>query len=113
MQKVFHVLLGAALASLTACQVHSMETPTADQVKAIRILEKPDVSTLEVLGHVDNCIEVAASESDPEEVAREALVATAIRRFPNTGVMFAVDVRSSGRENCYCVSGIAARRKGG
>ena len=112
MLKVSNVLLGAALLALAACQVHSMEPVSPEQVKAVRILEKPDVSTLDIYGHVDTCFEISKSAADPEQAARDALVAAALREFPDTGVLFMVKIDKSDTAHTYCASGIAARRKG-
>ena len=106
-------LLFGTLATSTGCYQGVQPWPSVDEVKAVRVLEQPDPRTLEIYGHVEARRTVAPADwRQAEEMTIENLKAAALRRFPNTAVLFEVHVFAADDSNSYTASGIAARRRG-
>ena len=102
---------GVVIASTSGCM--TITQPSVEDVKSIRIIEKPDLQTLDIYGHV--LVDWTAAEygqRDAEESAIEALKAQALRLYPETTLLFYLDLRKSDNSRTYQASAIAGRRKG-
>lgn len=108
-------MLGLGLASLTAsgCYLGGQPWPSADEAKAIRVLEQPDPRTLEIFGHVTTDRTIAPEDwQQAEEYTIEKLKYEALRRHPDTTVLFEVYVMPGDDAETFRASAIAARRRG-
>jgi len=106
-------LMFGMLASSGGCYLGVQPWPSVDEVKAVRVLEQPDPRTLEIYGAVEVSRTVAPEDwRQAEEMTIENLKAAALRRFPNTAVLFEVHVTPGDDTHSFDATGIAARRRG-
>ncbi len=104
---------GAALLALalTGCMTHP--APSIEQVKGVRVLESADPATLVIFGVVEVQTTVADNQAEhAQELTLDKLKDVALRRFPDTTVLFDVSLRPGDCAHSTVASGIAARRRG-
>jgi hypothetical protein len=102
--------LAALLLLPAACT--SVERPSTDAIKAVRVLENPDVRTLHLFGQVQFQGTYRGDHRLFEEAAYDALRARALEQYPDANVLFAVRVTPGDTAGLYSASAIAARRRG-
>ncbi|MFG0319597.1 MAG: hypothetical protein ACF8XB_20160 [Planctomycetota bacterium JB042] len=114
MRKTIAMLgLGAALLAAGGCYLGGEPWPSTEDAKAIRVLEQPDPRTLDIYGHVTTQRTVAPADwQQAEQLTIEKLKYEALRRYPDTAVLFEVYVMPGDDSNTYHASAIAARRRG-
>lgn len=105
------VVILLPLLGTSGCQTYT--EPGVDEVKGVRILEQPDPRTLEIFGHVTAQRTFARSDwRRAEELTLERLKAAAMREYPETTVLFHVELQPGDGHNTLKATGIAARRRG-
>ncbi len=97
--------------AFTGCTTHP--SPSIEQVKGVRVLESADPATLMIFGEVEVQETVPDNQVDhAEELTLDKLKDVALRRYPDTTVLFDVSLRPGDCAHTLVASGIAARRRG-